>query len=75
MSNENKSEYRANFLWPHTEDSLEEAGFEFANGRSENYQKYWWKLLIDRARAPLLEKMRDLRAANKRLGRYFKEHP
>jgi len=40
--------YKANFLWPHEKESIEEAGYEFANGQTESYQKVWWDILIER---------------------------
>lgn len=43
--------YRANFLWPHKKDSVNEAGYEFANGNTEEYRKMWWKILIGRISA------------------------
>ena len=43
------SEYRANFLWPHSKGSIQEAGYEFANGRTEAYRRQWWKQLLRRA--------------------------
>lgn len=46
------SNYRANFLWPHAEGSLQQAGYEFANGMTEAYRKVWWKILLLRARMP-----------------------
>ena len=44
------STIKANFLWPHEEDSIEEAGYEFANAKTEAYQKYWWGELKERIR-------------------------
>ena len=44
-------EYRAEFLWPHEDGSVEEAGYEFANGRTDGYQREWWKILCDRIAA------------------------
>ena len=41
-------EYRANFLWPHEKGSIEEAGYEFINGLTEDYREQWWKILFDR---------------------------
>lgn len=38
----------ANFLWPHEDDSVEEAGYEFANALTEEYQKAWWAILKQR---------------------------
>jgi len=43
-----KSKYKANFLWPYEDDSIEEAGYEFANGAIEEYRKLWWDILIKR---------------------------
>jgi hypothetical protein len=40
--------YKADFLWPGDKDSIEEAGYEFANARTEGYQKLWWDILIRR---------------------------
>ena len=44
------SEYKAEFLWPHVEGSIEQAGYEFANARTSGYQRQWWKILLGRAR-------------------------
>jgi hypothetical protein len=41
--------YRADFLWAHAEGSVEEAGYEFANARTEEYRQQWWTILLDRA--------------------------
>jgi len=41
-------EYRADFLWPHDDGSVEEAGYEFANARTEDYRCEWWNILIER---------------------------
>ena len=38
-------ECQANFLWPHEDGSIEQAGYEFANGRSEEWQQEWWATL------------------------------
>lgn len=43
--------YRANFLWPVEVGSIEHAGYEFANGEIEDYQEYWWGILLERIRA------------------------
>jgi hypothetical protein len=53
-------ENRANFLWPHEDGSIEEAGYEFANGKTGDYLKEWWDILKKRirelpAQAELLE--------------------
>lgn len=42
------SNYKANFLWPFASGTVEEAGYEFANARTESYRKSWWKILIAR---------------------------
>lgn len=47
--------YRANFLWPHGDDSVNEAGYEFANARTEEYRKQWWEILLSRAAQPKAE--------------------
>lgn len=45
---------KADFLWPCEDDSIEEAGYEFANARTEQYRKLWWNILIERIRANAL---------------------
>ena len=40
--------YKADFLWPHEKGSVEEAGYEFANARTEEYRQQWWDILIER---------------------------
>lgn len=40
--------YRADFLFGRDEGSIEEAGYEFANGVTEDYVKQWWNILIER---------------------------
>jgi len=44
-------EYRADFLWPYDDGSVEEAGYEFANARTEAYRREWWTILRDRIAA------------------------
>jgi len=39
---------RADFLWPYDEGSIEEAGYEFANGKTEAYREQWWDILVAR---------------------------
>ena len=39
---------RASFLFPNRRGSVPEAGYEFANARTETYRKVWWKLLLAR---------------------------
>jgi len=46
-----RPEYRANFLWPHDDNSIEEAGYEFVNARDEEYRRSWWRILVNRIRA------------------------
>ena len=41
-------EYRANFLWPHDKGSIEEAGYEFVNAKTEAYREQWWDILKER---------------------------
>ncbi len=43
--------YRADFLWPHDDGTVEEAGYEFANGKDEQYVKMWWGILLERVQA------------------------
>ena len=45
------SEHKADFLWPHEDGSIEEAGYEFANGATEGYRQTWWRILLDRREA------------------------
>lgn len=45
-----EEKYKADFLWPNNEGSIEEAGYEFANAQTEEYRKQWWDILIDRVR-------------------------
>lgn len=46
-----RSVYRANFLWGRPHGSIEEAGYEFANGQTEEYRKEWWGILLERVKA------------------------
>ncbi len=39
----------ADFLWPVEKGSVEEAGYEFANAKTDAYQFDWWKILLKRA--------------------------
>jgi hypothetical protein len=43
-----REKYSANFLWPHEDDSIEQLGYEFANARTEEYQKEIWEELTKR---------------------------
>lgn len=40
-----EEKYSADFLWPCQDGSVEEAGYEFANAKTEEYQKLWWDIL------------------------------
>lgn len=40
--------YRANFLWPHKHGSINEAGYEVVNARTEGFRKIWWRVLVRR---------------------------
>ena len=44
------TEYRADFLWPYEEGSIEEAGYAFANSFTEASRRQWWDVLIARVR-------------------------
>lgn len=50
------SNYKANFLWPFDHDSIEEAGYEFANAQTEEYQEEWWHILLERIKADKIER-------------------
>jgi regulator of replication initiation timing len=40
------SEYKANFLWPNIEGSLEMHGYEFANAGTEGYRRIHWDAIV-----------------------------
>ena len=40
--------YKADFLWGFSDDSVEEAGYEFANANTPEYQEMWWDILKTR---------------------------
>jgi hypothetical protein len=42
------ADYKGDFLWPHEDGSIEEAGYEFLNARTEEFRKKWWEILLDR---------------------------
>lgn len=73
------SNYRANFLYQMGKGSIEEAGYEFANGRTEAYRKSWWKILIHRAKKTNAstdqERIERLEAALKRAEALFAAMP
>ena len=61
--------YRADFLWLLCEDgNIQEAGYEFANGLSQEYQEQWWNILVERIRARALA---DAKAAVDRFDYLF----
>ena len=35
--------HKANFLWPHNDESIEALGYEFANAKTEEYREEMWK--------------------------------
>lgn len=41
---------KADFLWPYDDGSVEEAGYEFANAKTEAYREEWWDILVERFR-------------------------
>ena len=43
---ESMPKYCADFLFPHEKGSVEEAGYEFANAKTEGYQRQWWEILL-----------------------------
>lgn len=43
--------YRANFLWGFSDDSIEMIGYEFANGKTEEYLKVCWDALLDKVKS------------------------
>lgn len=44
----NKEGYSANFLWGFDDDSIEYLGYEFANAKTEAYQKEVWTELVEK---------------------------
>jgi hypothetical protein len=71
-------DYKANFLWPHNDGSIEESGYELVNGRTEKYRKQWWDILLERIESEKIESIRqqledvtrERDEANLRLGPY-----
>lgn len=58
--------YRANFLWGFPEESIEALGYEFANGKTEEYLKECWAALIDKIKStPLPSKGQEGEAERK----------
>ena len=50
-----KEKIRANFLWPSEDESVEAAGYEFANAKTEAYQKQWWSILLATVKEQVLK--------------------
>jgi len=48
---EERDKRRAEFLWPAEDGSIEALGYEFANGRTEEYRREMWDALLAAARA------------------------
>ena len=48
---ESANRKRADFLYPPSPGSAEEAAFEFVNAATEEYRKEWWEILRARFRA------------------------
>ena len=48
--NTSQKEYKADFLCPYEEGSIEELGYEFANSKTEEYRKEIWGELIKRVK-------------------------
>ncbi len=43
-------EFKANFLWPHEDGSIEQLGYEFANAKTEEYRKEIWSEIVKRTK-------------------------
>ena len=39
------SKYKAEFLYPYHDGSIEQAGYELANAQTEGHREMWWKEL------------------------------
>jgi len=46
---------KGEFLWPCEEDSVEQAGYEFCNGLTEEYRQQWWEILCKKLKAAQAE--------------------
>lgn len=44
-------QYSANFLWGFEDNSIEALGYEFANAKTEEYQKECWKALVEKIKS------------------------
>ena len=49
------AETKADFLWPHDDGSVDQAGYEFCNGKTEGYRREWWSILCDTVAAEARE--------------------
>jgi hypothetical protein len=49
VAGEQRCEYKADFLWPNVDGSVEQAGYEFANAKTEAFREDWWNTLCERA--------------------------
>lgn len=49
--------YRAPFLWPHDDGSIEALGYEFANANTEECQRQCWDELVKKIEARVYEKL------------------
>jgi hypothetical protein len=47
----NDKQYSANFLWGFEDNSIEALGYEFANAKTEEYQKECWKALVEKIKS------------------------
>lgn len=60
--------YRANFLWPPEDDSIEQIGYEFANGKTDEYQKQSWELLVnairEKAKSDIIKRLSEVKTYN-----------
>ena len=65
-------DYRADFLWPFSEGSVEEAGYEFVNAKTKEYIHEWWKVLLERA---VLEEREACAKVCEELDSYIEDDP
>lgn len=56
---EQANKARADFLWPFEDESIAEAAYEFANGKTQEYQKEWFDILTIRITKAALERSRS----------------
>lgn len=65
--------YRADFLWPFKQGSIEEAAYEFANGTTEDYVKLWFDILVTRLGKLFMNEMHKMAKAGVRKQKLQKE--